>query len=49
MMKRPRKRNSYNWNILVHPINTAPTIPSKLLRSNPPFLKEKLKNMTRKK
>lgn len=43
MMKRPRKRNSYNWNNLVHPISTAPTIPSKLLRSNPPFLKRKRK------
>ena len=41
MMKRPRNRNSYNWNSFVHPISTAPTIPSKLFSSSPPFLQKK--------
>lgn len=41
MMKRPRNRNSYNWNNFVHPISTAPTIPNKLFSSSPPFLQQK--------
>ena len=41
MMKRPRNRNSYNWNSFVHPISTAPTIPSKLFSNSPPFLQKK--------
>ena len=41
MMKRPRNRNSYNWNSFVHPISTAPTIPNKLFSSSPPFLQKK--------